>query len=57
MTITGIQSYMNGFHLYLEGGYVWGSLRIGINEKAADFLVNASQEANIRKFWLRKAPL
>ena len=56
-TITGIQSYMNGFRPSLEGGDVWGSLRIGINEKAADFLENASQEANMRKFWLRKAPL
>jgi hypothetical protein len=56
-TITGIQSYMNGFCPSLEGGDVWGSLRIGINKKAADFLENASQEANMRKFWLRKAPL
>jgi hypothetical protein len=57
MTITGIQLYMNGFHPSLEGGNVWGSLRIGVNKKAADFLENASQEANMRKFWLRKAPL
>jgi hypothetical protein len=56
-TITGIQSYMNGFRPSLESGEVWGSLRIGINEKAADFLESASQEANMRKFWLRKAPL
>jgi hypothetical protein len=48
---------MNGFCPSLEGGNVWGSLRIGINEKAADFLENTSQEANMRKFWLRKAPL
>jgi hypothetical protein len=38
-------------------GFLWGSLRIGINKKAADFLENASQEANMRKFWLQKAPL
>jgi hypothetical protein len=33
-TITGIQSYMNGFRPSLESGDVWGSLRIGINEKS-----------------------
>jgi hypothetical protein len=48
---------MNGFRPSLEGGDVRGSLRIGINKKVADFLENASQEANMRKFWLRKAPL
>jgi hypothetical protein len=56
-TITGIQSYMNGFRPTTEGGDVWGNLRIGINSKADDFLENAFQEANMRKFWLRKAPL
>jgi hypothetical protein len=56
MTITGIQSYMNGFCPSLEGGDLWGSLQIGI-KKAAVFLENASQEANMRKFWLQKAPL
>jgi hypothetical protein len=48
---------MNGFRPSLEGGDVWGSLRIGIDKKAANFLENASQEANMRKFWLWKAPL
>jgi len=56
-TITGIQSYMNGFRPSTEGGDVWGNLRIGINSKAEEFLENAFQEANMRKFWLRKAPL
>jgi hypothetical protein len=56
-TITGIQSYMNGFRPSSEGGDVWGNLRIGINSKADDFLENSFQEANMRKFWLRKAPL
>jgi hypothetical protein len=56
-TITGIQSYMNGFCPSPEGGDVWGSLQIGINKKAADFLENVFQEVNMRKFWLRKAPL
>jgi hypothetical protein len=56
-TITGIQAYMNGFRPSIEGGDVWGNLRIGINEKAEEFLENAFQEANMRKFWLRKAPL
>jgi hypothetical protein len=56
-TITSIQSYMNGFRPSTEGGNVWGNLRIGINGKAEEFLENASQEANMRKFWLRKAPL
>jgi hypothetical protein len=56
-TITGIQSYMNGFRPSTEGGDVWGNLRIGINSKAEDFLGNAFQEANMRKFWLCKAPL
>jgi hypothetical protein len=56
-TITGIQSYMNGFRPSLEGGDVWGSLRIGLNGKVADFLENVSLEASMRKFWLRKAPL
>ena len=56
-TITGIQSYMNGFRPSTEGGDVWGNLRIGINSNAEDFLENAFQEANMRKFWLRKAPL
>jgi hypothetical protein len=52
-TITGIQSYMNGFRPSLEGGDVWGSLRIGVNEKAADFLENASQESNMQKLYAR----
>jgi hypothetical protein len=56
-TITGIQSYMNGFRPSTDGGDVWGNLRIGINSKVEDFLENAFQEANMRKFWLRKAPL
>ena len=56
-TITGIQSFLNGFRPSAEGGDVWGNLRIGINSKAEEFLENASLEANMRKFWLRKAPL
>jgi hypothetical protein len=56
-TITGIQSFMNGFCPSSEGGDVWGNLRIGINGNADEFLDNAFQEANMRKFWLRKAPL
>jgi hypothetical protein len=34
-----------------------GSLQIGINKKMAEFLENASQEVNIWKLWLQKAPL
>lgn len=56
-TITGLQSFMNGFRPSPDGGDVWGNLRIGIDSKADDFLENASQEAIMRKFWLRKAPL
>jgi hypothetical protein len=48
---------MNSFHPSPDGGDVWGNLRIGINAKAEEFLENAFQEANMRKFWLRKAPL
>jgi hypothetical protein len=48
---------MNGFRPSTEGGDVWGDLRIGINSKAKDLLENAFQEANMRKCWLRKAPL
>jgi NRPS condensation-like uncharacterized protein len=47
---------MNGFRPSTEGGDVWGNLCIGIS-KAKEFLENAFQEANKRKFWLRKAPL
>jgi hypothetical protein len=55
-TIMGIQSFMNGFRPSPDGGDVWGHLRIGIDCKADKFLENAYQEANMRKFWLRKAP-
>jgi hypothetical protein len=34
---TSAQSYMNGFRPSPESGDVWGSLQIGINEKAASF--------------------
>jgi hypothetical protein len=56
-TITGIQSYMNGFRPSVEGGDVWGNLHIGINSKAKEFLENAFQEANMQKFLIHKAPL
>jgi hypothetical protein len=56
-TITGIQSYINGFRPSTEGGDVWGNLCIGMNSKAKDFLENAFQEANMWNFWLHKAPL
>jgi hypothetical protein len=56
-TITGIQSYMNGFRPSSEGGDVWGNLRIGIDSNPVEFMDNLAQEANMRKFWVRKAPL
>jgi hypothetical protein len=57
MTITGIQSYMYGFRPSATGGDVWGSLRIGFESNPVDFIENVSQEAQMRKFWIRKAPL
>jgi hypothetical protein len=51
MTITGIQSYMNGFRPSLEGGDVWGSLRIGINKKSGGFFgecLSGSQYARVQ---------
>ena len=56
-TITGLQAFMNGFRPSTEGGDIWGSLRIGIDTPAADFLDNVAQEAFMRKFWVRAAPL
>jgi hypothetical protein len=56
-TITGIQSFMNGFRPTPEGGDLWGNIRIGIDSNATEFIENASQEANMRKWWIRKAPL
>lgn len=56
-TITGIQSYMNGFRPSITGGDVWGNLRIGFDSNPVDFVDNVSQEAYMRKFWIRKAPL
>jgi hypothetical protein len=56
-TITGIQAFMNGFCPSLDGGNMWGNLRIGINGKAKEFLEDAFQEANMQKVWPRKAPL
>jgi hypothetical protein len=53
--ITGIQSYMNGFRPSPEGGDLWGNIRIGIDSNPTEFLENASQEANMRKIWLRMA--
>jgi hypothetical protein len=48
---------MFGFRPNAMGGDVWGSLRIGFNSNPVDFIENVSQEANMRKFWVRKAPL
>jgi hypothetical protein len=56
-TITGIQQFMNGFRPNPDGGDVWGNLRIGINVAETEFLDNVSQEAYMRKFWVRKAAL
>jgi hypothetical protein len=56
-TITGIQAFMNGFLPSPEGGDVWGNLRIGINSDPTEFIENVAQEARMRKFWIRKAPL
>ena len=56
-TITGIQAYMSGFCPSATGGDVWGTLRIGFDSNPVDFVDNVSQEANMRKFWIRKSPL
>jgi hypothetical protein len=56
-TITGIQQFMYGFRPAQDGGDVWGNLRIGINMPETDFLDNVTQEAYMRKFWVRKAAL
>jgi hypothetical protein len=54
-TSTGIQSYMNGFWPSPEGGDVWGNLHIGISSNPTEFVENVAQEANMQKFWIRKA--
>jgi hypothetical protein len=56
-SITGIQSFMNGFRPNSEGGDLWGNIRIGINVPEGDFLDNVSQEAYMWQFWVRKSPL
>jgi hypothetical protein len=56
-SITGIQSFMNGFRPNSEGGDLWGNIRIGIHVPEGDFLDNVSQEAYMRQFWVRKSPL
>jgi hypothetical protein len=56
-TITGVQSFMNGFRPSPAGGDLWGNLRIGIDSNAEELLSNVSQEAFMRQFWIRKAPL
>ena len=56
-TITGIQQFMYGFRPASEGGDVWGNVRVGYNMSESDFLDNITQEAYMRKFWVRKAAL
>ena len=53
-TITGLQDFMNGFHPTAAGGNLWGNIRIGFNSDPGGSLVaNASQEAFMRKFWVK----
>lgn len=40
-----------------EGGDWWGSIHISIDFNLMEFLENSSQDANMRGFWLLKAPL
>ena len=56
-TITGLQAFMHVFRPSPDGGDIWGSLLVGINTPAAEFLDNVAQEAFMRKFWVRLAPL
>jgi hypothetical protein len=56
-TITGIQSFMNGFRPKPEGGAMWGSLRIGFNSPPDDFFQNLYEEGRMHGFWTKKAPL
>jgi hypothetical protein len=56
-TITSIQAYMFSFCPSAAGGDVWGTLPIGFDSNPVDFVDNVAQEANMQKFWIRKAPL
>jgi hypothetical protein len=56
-TITGLQSYMNGFHPKPEGGAMWGAVRIGFNSNPDNFFINLYEEGNMHDFWTKKSPL
>jgi hypothetical protein len=56
-TITGLQEFMYGFRPTAAGGDLWGNIRIGFNSDPVSLVANASQEAYMRKFWIKRSPL